>query len=205
MADALEKGIYLGLGLAILIGPVFFALLQTSLQRGFFSGVLMAIGISLSDSIYIFITNVFFSFIDKTDDIEWFLGIFGGFILMGIGIMTYLKKPKMESEVDDKSRYRSVGTVIRGFLMNFAHPGVLIFWLSVITLINTNFNYSQNERFVLFTATITTVFITDVLKAGLAHGIKRFLTYRILLWMNRVMGIVLIGFGTHLFLTTLLL
>lgn len=205
MQEAILKGFFLGLTLAALIGPVFFALLQTSLHRGFFSGLLLAIGISLSDSVYIFATNVFFSLIEQTDDLQWFLGIFGGFILMGIGIMTYLKKPKTEADQDDRSRYRSAGTIIRGFLLNFAHPGVLIFWLSVITLINTNFDYSQQERIILFSTTIATVFCTDLLKAALAHAIKRFLTYKVLLWMNRVMGILLIGFGTQLFLSTLLL
>lgn len=205
MQEAILNGFFLGLTLAALIGPVFFALLQTSLHRGFFSGLLLAIGISLSDSLYIFITNIFFTFIEHTDDLQWFLGIFGGFILMGIGIMTYLKRPKTEAEDDDRSRYRTVGTIIRGFLLNFAHPGVLIFWLSVVTLINTNFAYSQQERIMLFTTTIVTVFCTDLMKATLAHAIKRFLTYKILLWMNRIMGILLIGFGTQLFLTTLLL
>lgn len=207
MQEALLKGIVLGLTLAALIGPVFFSLLQTSLHRGFFAGFLMAIGISLSDAIYIFITNFFFSFIEESENIEWFLGLFGGFVLMGVGILTFLKKPLPQAEDDDDnyetSRLRSAATILRGFLMNFAHPGVLIFWVSVITLINTTWHYSQHERVILFSGTIATVFITDLIKAGLAHSIKGFLTQRLLLWMNRVMGIVLILFGMHLFFSTI--
>lgn len=208
MQEALLKGIVLGLTLAALIGPVFFSLLQTSLHRGFFAGFLMAIGISLSDAIYIFLTNFFFSFIEESENLEFFLGLFGGFVLIGVGILTFLKKPIPAKEVDEgtyeTSRLRSAATIMRGFLMNFAHPGVLIFWVGVITLINTTWSYSQQERLVLFSGTILTVFLTDLLKAGLAHSIKGFLTDKVLLWMNRVMGVVLVLFGMHLFFSTLL-
>lgn len=208
MQEALLKGIVLGLTLAALIGPVFFSLLQTSLHRGFFAGLLMAIGISLSDAIYIFLTNFFFSFIENSDHLEFFLGLFGGFVLIGVGILTYLKKPLTATAESDNaytaSRLRSAATIMRGFLMNFAHPGVLIFWVGVITLINTTWSYSQYERVILFSGTILTVFITDLLKAALAHSIKGWLTNRILLWMNRIMGFVLVLFGMHLFFSTLL-
>lgn len=206
--EPIIRGILLGLTLAALIGPVFFSLLQTSLHRGFFAGLLMAIGISLSDAIYIFLTNVFFSFIESSEHLEFFLGLLGGFILIGVGILTFLKKPlpqKDDEETYITSHWRSLATVIRGFLLNFAHPGVLIFWVGVITLINTNWAYAQHERWMLFTATILTVFITDLLKAGLAHSIKGFLTPKVLLWMNRIMGVVLVLFGVHLFVTTLIL
>jgi len=49
MIQAVRTGIILGLTLAVLIGPVFFALLQTSIHKGFGAGVLVAIGISASD------------------------------------------------------------------------------------------------------------------------------------------------------------
>lgn len=202
------KGIVLGLTLAALIGPVFFVLLQTSLQRGFFAGFLLAIGISTSDGIYIYLTNYFLSYIKSLDDVEFFLGIFGGFILVIIGVITMLKKPQPQEEEEDtsngKSLFRSVATVVRGFLLNFAHPGVLIFWLGVVTLINSNWDYDTDQKVTLYSATIITIFTTDLLKAFLAYRIKGFLTFRLLLWINRIMRFVLLAFGTHLFFSTVL-
>lgn len=208
MQEAVLKGIVLGFTLAALIGPVFFSLLQTSLHRGFFAGVLMAIGISLSDSVYIFLTNFLLLAIKDTTGVEHFLGLFGGFVLLGVGILTFMRKPISEAKREQdigytRSKLRSLATILRGFLLNFAHPGVLIFWISVITLINTTWDYSLNEKVALFTATIATVFATDVLKALMAHQVKQFLNYNVLLWMNRVMGVVLMVFGMHLFLRTL--
>ena len=51
--ESILNGVISGLVLACLIGPVFFTLLQTSIERGFWSGFFVAIGVSLSDAIYI--------------------------------------------------------------------------------------------------------------------------------------------------------
>ncbi|TAE06791.1 MAG: LysE family translocator, partial [Bacteroidetes bacterium] len=50
MLEILLKGILSGLVLAMTIGPVFFALLRTSISRGFKSGAFLAIGIATSDA-----------------------------------------------------------------------------------------------------------------------------------------------------------
>jgi len=49
--EAVFNGVIYGLVLAVLVGPVFFTLIQTSIERGFKSGVYVAIGISLSDAL----------------------------------------------------------------------------------------------------------------------------------------------------------
>jgi threonine/homoserine/homoserine lactone efflux protein len=45
------NGIVSGIVLAFLIGPVFFTIIQTSIERGFTSGVLVAVGVSFSDAV----------------------------------------------------------------------------------------------------------------------------------------------------------
>lgn len=205
MNQALEAGIYLGLSLAVLIGPVFFSLLQVSASRGFLAGFFMAIGISISDGLYIFISNLFVRLLSSSDKIQFFLGVFGGFILIIVGIMTILRKPvlKASGEAGSSSGLKNIGLIGRGFILNFAHPGVLIFWLGVSTLLEAEWGFTTtNEKVTLFSATIVTVFTTDLLKAYLANLIKKLLTLNILLWINRIMGIALVGFGIHLLVST---
>ena len=50
------NGIISGIVLAFLIGPVFFTIIQTSIERGFWSGVFVAIGVSFSDALYILVS-----------------------------------------------------------------------------------------------------------------------------------------------------
>lgn len=202
---ALLNGLILGLTLAVLIGPVFFALLQTSIQRGFWAAALLALGISMSDAFYILITNIFVSFLTGNEAVKFFLGVFGGIILITIGIMTSLKKPVMYDETGPigMSHFQKAKYFIKGFLLNFAHPGVLIFWLGVISFITAKGDYDTAEKARLYSATIATVFVTDLLKSFLASRIKKFISYTLLLWMNRVLGLLLVLFGMHLFLSTL--
>jgi len=53
--NALIEGTILGLSLAFLFGfgPAFFALIQTGIHRGFWAGVLLAIGIIINDLVIV--------------------------------------------------------------------------------------------------------------------------------------------------------
>ena len=76
------NGIKLGFVLTFLVGPVFFAILQTSVERGFWSGVLVSLGVSLSDIIYV--TVCYFGlaqFIDQ-DQNKIYMAYGGGAILI---------------------------------------------------------------------------------------------------------------------------
>ena len=47
------NGVQFGIVLAFLVGPVFFTIIQTSVEKGFFNGALVAIGVSISDILYV--------------------------------------------------------------------------------------------------------------------------------------------------------
>ena len=48
---------------------------------------------------------------------------------------------------------------------------------------------------VFFSGTIFTVFATDTLKSYIGYKIKKYLKPRIQLTINRIVGVVLVGFG----------
>ena len=50
MLEPLLSGITFGLALALMVGPVFFALIQTSLHEGFRAGSFFATGVFISDA-----------------------------------------------------------------------------------------------------------------------------------------------------------
>lgn len=219
MFDAMRIGLLLGLTLSVLIGPVFFALLQTSLHRGFKAGVALAVGITLSDSMYIVFTNLFLAYFPEPVRIEFWLALIGGGVLVAIGIRTFLKKPprtqkeqldkvahelldeeltgpkKTRKRRKEKEWHHYVRVAVKGFLLNVMHPGVLLFWVSVIGLISANTDNTGVEKVALYGTMVGVVFAMDVLKSYLASRIRKFLTYTVMLWLNRVMGIILVAFG----------
>ena len=59
------NGVGLGLALSILLGPVFFALIHTSISKGFREGFIMAIGIVVSDATYLTIAFFLANLVDQ--------------------------------------------------------------------------------------------------------------------------------------------
>ncbi|RYD92961.1 MAG: LysE family translocator, partial [Sphingobacteriales bacterium] len=53
MIDAIISGIGFGLVLTFLTGPVFFALIKTSIDKGFHAGVALALGVVCSDMVFV--------------------------------------------------------------------------------------------------------------------------------------------------------
>ena len=92
------QGVLVGLTFAVLLGPAFFSLIQTSIHRGFRSGVFLAIGIFVSD-----LTALILAYFGATQ----FLGndprentlfsIIGGIILIIFGTFTFIRKVKNPS------------------------------------------------------------------------------------------------------------
>ena len=53
MIEAIIRGIGIGLVLTFLTGPVFFALIKTSIEKGFHAGVALALGVVTSDVVFV--------------------------------------------------------------------------------------------------------------------------------------------------------
>jgi threonine/homoserine/homoserine lactone efflux protein len=220
--EAIRNGALLGLGLSVLIGPVFFALLQTSIHKGFKAGLFLSLGISASDALYITLTNVILAYVPNLGKLEDGVAIAGGLVLAVIGVRTFLHRPETsEKKQLDKQTHGIMDPVLgeskkrkapskrekilrlsrltfKGFLLNVAHPGVLLFWLSVVGGISVHSDYTQNEKLALYGTAVSIIFTTDLWKAFLASQIRQFLTYTVMLWLNRIMGVVLVIFGAIL-------
>ena len=103
MLEAVLSGISLGLVLALLVGPVFFMLIDTSINLGFMKSYQTEIGIA------------------------------GGILLVIFGLVNIFKKPHLKStdiDLPDNSKSPLVD-IVKGFMMNALNPFVLIFWIGV--------------------------------------------------------------------------
>src|SRR5688500_12254950 len=107
------NGVVSGFVLAFLVGPVFFTLLQTSIERGFRSGSFVAIGISLSDALYISVSYLGIYQIFDRGNFSEYLAYFGGIVLLLFGVYyLMIKSRKLSSydpqKVEERSPWRLV-------------------------------------------------------------------------------------------------
>ncbi len=197
MLEAVLDGMALGGVLALMIGPVFFMIINTSLKKGFTPAIYMALGVMLSDAM--FITFAFFgsTYIRNFNLHNVLVGLIAGGILIVFGLVNLLKKPTVSAEaleLPDDSKTFFIDTV-KGFMMNTLNPFAFIFWMGVAGTMSVKESFSHFHLMVFFSVTLITIFSTDLLKAYLASRLKRIITPNFLLWMNRSTGIVLILYG----------
>ncbi len=208
MIRALIEGVILGITLAFLVGPAFISLIQTSIYRGFASGIQFAIGIILSD--FVLIALIYLGAIRFLSQFEHQLpvGIIGGIILIVYGIYTYNRKAKLSENTKIKVPFRPVSFyryVFKGFFINIFNPFLLIFWLGVVSLVSAKYGVESREVVIFFSGTLGGVFLTDLVKCLVANRIRGFLNFKVLVWMNRIVGLMLIIFGLVLIVRVVLL
>lgn len=198
------KGIFSGLVLAILVGPVFFTLLQASIEKGFWSGVFVAIGISVSDALYIALSFLGLSGLFNSAKFQVYLSYVGGSIIFCFGAYyLFIKSRKIINfsnveHVKERSPYRLMA---KGFIINGFNPMVLLFWIGTISIATGELGYTTNTQAITFLISIVaTVFITDIIKAKLADKLRILLTPGIIKVMNIVLGIVMLTLGLKLLL-----
>jgi threonine/homoserine/homoserine lactone efflux protein len=201
--DIILNGIISGLVLAMLIGPVFFTLIQTSIERGFWSGVFVAIGVSISDALYILVSYLGLIQFMQAANFRHYLAYGGGGRLLLFGLYyLFVKSKKLHHFDPERVHARSwFRLTAKGFIINGLSPMVLFFWLATVSVATTQLRYtSRDEVFTFFASIVGTVFATDVLKAKLADKLRVVMTPGFVRTMNIVLGIVLVVFAGRLIL-----
>lgn len=200
MIAVITNGVLFGLLLAVMLGPVFFALIQNSIVKGFKAGVYMALGIAIADTAYIFLMYFSVKLFENNDTVSVWMGALGGLIILLTGIYSLMKKNvKLEEQKVNTPQYNFIKQFAKGFFLNGINPFVLLYWLGVMTLVTKSYQYNQVEIIVFFSGIIGTLLITDLSKVALSHRLRAWVTPKRLNIMNKVVGIALILFSFRLF------
>jgi len=199
--EIIFNGFKLGIVLAFLIGPVFFTIIQTSVERGFKNGVLVSLGVSLSDILYVAIC--YFGLVQFINEpgFRQYLAYAGGGILILFGLYHLFVKSRknIQTALEVEGSKKMYRYFVKGFIINGLSPMVLIFWIGTISVASLDFGYSRGyEFFIFFSMVLVTVLATDILKAYLADKLRRLITRRLMMIMNIIVGVCLMVFGARL-------
>jgi len=201
MFQDLLKAIPIGFGLAFMIGPVFFMLIQTSILKGARAAIVFDLGVVFADVIFIlFAYYGSHQFLIKIKD-DPNLYFIGGGILFIYGLGMFLKKdkqtPKKQAyDLPEKNNY--LGLFAKGFFLNFINVGVLAFWLLLVIGIGPSLEMNHPRILRFFTIIVIAYFITDLGKIVLAKQLKNKMTPIVIRKIKRGMGIALMLFGLAL-------
>ncbi|MFD2164464.1 LysE family translocator [Paradesertivirga mongoliensis] len=198
MLELIISGIGLGIVLSFVTGPVFFALIKTSIEKGFHAGMWLAAGVVLSDILYIMLTIYGSSFIQVESSYKTPIGIIGSIILLGIGLYYFFKKVKINHE-NINCKKRNTGYFFKGFLMCIFNPSMFLYWVSVTSaFISMHGELNRTETIPFFGSILVTQFSMDIVKAYYSNKLRYRIKENTMVTLNRVAGGLIIIFALKL-------
>ncbi|MDG1346447.1 MAG: LysE family transporter [Crocinitomicaceae bacterium] len=206
MIQLIFKAIVTGFILSIMIGPVFFLLLETSIKKGIRAAIAFDLGVLISDCLYILIAYIFYSEVQSLAEgsDQHFVKIIGGTLFIAYGVASFFKKSKgikkdaQGNLVKEANDYKMLA--LKGFLLNFVNPLVIFYWFSVMTLAEKAEGMNTTPLFTFLSVILITFFGIDLLKIFGAKKLRPLVTNAVMKGLNRLIGIVFVGFGIFLFI-----
>ncbi|MFT5971028.1 MAG: threonine/homoserine/homoserine lactone efflux protein [Flavobacteriales bacterium] len=191
-------GLWIGLGFIMFIGPVFFTLLQVSLNYGFWPGFATAIGILMSDILAIIICSFGAIPFFKNTDNQLVIAFVGALVLIALGLK-FILKPNINTEADLKELHAGhyLEFVTKGFLINFVNPFVFVVWIGIIGFAESKYS-ETNSTVMLLSGALLGIIGTDTLKALFAHKISHLIKPKFLVKVYKGIGILLLVFAGRL-------
>lgn len=203
MFEAIILGIGAGLISSFVTGPVFFAMIKTSIERGFKAGFSLASGVIVSDLILISIVLFGSQFFKYQQEFDKYVGIIGGIFIVGIGIYYLLSNVKINYTEGDNIKVSKRGYILKGFLMCILTPSTLMFWVIVSGIISVKLNSLPEKIFCFLIAMIVQLSV-DGLKTYYASKLRYRIKENTLKKLNKVAGVIIIGFAIWLIVKTYL-
>jgi len=190
------KGILIGLLVSIPLGPIGVLVIQRTVNKSRIAGLLSGMGAVLSDTLYAIIAGFSLTFVvDFIRKHEILFQVIGAIVVLALGIHIFLKNP-----ITDLRRNRMRGNthfqdIISTFLITFSNPLTVFVFLAVFTSSGVAINLEEpfHSLFV-----IVGIFLGGFLwwfsLSGIVSLFRHKINLRILWWINKTAGVVIILF-----------
>ncbi len=196
-------GMFIGVLVAVPIGPVNVLCIQRTVERGFWAGLAAGLGAVLGDGVLAAIaafsmTAVSDLLIANASPVE----LVGGILLVVFGGALLLGRPVTAAapQGDDSRLWEHCGVIPQTFFLTVTNPGAILGMIAIVgglgSLIGGLNNYL--EALILVGAVMGGSLLWWIALAELISTIRHKLTVARLTLINRIAGAVLFAFGVLL-------
>ena len=197
--ELLIGGIIVGLMIAMPVGPVNILCIRRTIGAGWRSGVISGVGAAAADMLYGGIAGFSITLVIQFLVREQFwIRLFGGILLVGIGIWYFFKRPvALDARLQDRgSAYSDIRSA---FLLTLTNPTTVLSFVALLAALGMG----AQRLWWLTVFLVGGVFCGSmlwwiVLSVIVNHFRYRF-NDRLLLLMNRFAGVAIGGFGIAAF------
>jgi threonine/homoserine/homoserine lactone efflux protein len=143
------------------------------------------------------------SWLEELNEHRRYIAYGGAIILIIVGLLGVIRKHAPPKSADTKISTISNSKIFRifssGFLINTINPGVIITWLAAVT---ASADENTFYRIVLFGTCLGLILVIDVAKVFLADTIRRKLTAKRIMFLQKFSAFCILGIGVALLLGT---
>ncbi|MBY0353271.1 LysE family transporter [Candidatus Babeliales bacterium] len=191
---ALFKGLVFGITMAIIPGPIFFLIIQRTLNDGVLTGLLCGLGAMTADVFYALIAAVGLTVVAHyLLAYQPIIVLLGGLFLLYLGITTYTNhvKPFTEKVIAKGNGFNAWFST---FLLTLTNPVTIISYTMMFAGLDVASQSLTSSLTLIFGVIVGALLVVLVL-IGLLTYFHQKISLRTLSLINKTAGVLLTGFG----------
>lgn len=201
-ATFLERGFIIGLSIAAPVGPISLLCMKRTLAEGRLSGVVSGLGAATADAAYGFVAAFGLTFIsDMLIDQQMWLRFFGGLYLSYLGVRQLLdRSAKRQAFAGDGGR-GFFAAYAQTFFLTLTNPmtvlsfGAFFAGMGLMSAIASDVTASNMSAWALVAGVFSGSLFWWIILSFSVGAFRESLDQRALLWVNRISGAIITGFG----------
>lgn len=199
----LLKGISQGVIISLLsFGPSFFTLVHSGIQGGMRAGLIVALGIFLSEMVVALTCFFGLSHVFTYPEFQLVFSFVASMSIAYLGLKGFRKKYNAFLKGIQVPQGRS-HSFFKGFVTNMLNPFVIFLWVGLLAAVSVSYNQIEptykTQILVNLLAVLVTLFAMDMGKVVLSDYLGRKLNNRIYFFVHKYFGLILLLIGAYFF------
>ena len=191
-----KNGLLTGLVLQLAIGPVFFYIINLTLQENTLNGLTATLGAMLADYVYIVLAIFGIGKLLEKEKVKKVFGIISSIVLIIFGIFVIKNILMINTSTNiDTNSVSLFSSFIYTFFLTLSSPLTIFLWTSLFTAKAIEYNYSKNELLIFGFSTGLATFVFIGTAVIIFSLIKQAIPVALIQTLNIIVGCLLIGYG----------
>jgi len=193
MAETWWKGLILGFSIAAPLGPIGLMCIKRTLEGGRWHGVLSGLGAASADGLYGSLAAFgLAAFLERYTWVQTWTQVLGGAFIIFLGVKFALSKIQTKEALNGAQGSGLGKVYITTFLLTMSNPITIFAFLGMFAGAGVQ---STSGAVWLVAGIFSGSMLWWLVLAQLTHWLGKRMNATVLLWVNRIAGIALVGFG----------
>lgn len=192
---AFLNGLTTGLVFQLAVGPAFFFIVNTALQKTTLDSVFAAVGVTAADYVFIILGVLGVGKLLQNKKSKKAFGYLGAIVLMLFGIFIVQSTDPTAVQTENLETSNLLSSFITAFLLTISSPLTIVFWSGLFTSKVIELGYTKKELFMFGLSCGLATFIFLGLSGLILSVTKTAVPAELIMILNYIVGAILILYG----------